>query len=109
MASLVTNSGIRKSDSGRDQVYVAALPLRASKGPPQLLMSTAYSLNLWDFQHFMVLIKLPSSPPHSQVLVYDFQPKDLENMFVALEVLSGRSVPGKTIIFLNILFCAIYK
>jgi len=46
---------------GRDEVYVAAMPLRATKGPPQLLLSAAYSLNFWDFQHFMVIIK-PSSP-----------------------------------------------
>lgn len=55
--------------SGRDEVYVAAVPLRATKGPAQLLTSTAYSLNLWDLQHFMVIIKPSSPPPHSQVLL----------------------------------------
>ncbi|KAF4359059.1 hypothetical protein G4B88_020603 [Cannabis sativa] len=94
--SQLTNCGIR--ESGRDLVYVAAFPLRAAKGPPQLLMSAAYSLNLWDFQHFVVIIKPHSPPPHSQVLVYDFQPKDPENIFVALEVLSGRSIPGVVLI-----------
>ena len=49
---------------GKDEVYVAAVALRATKGPAQLFMSAAYSLNLWDLQHFMVIIK-PSSPPLS--------------------------------------------
>lgn len=66
LVSLLTKSAITK---GRDEVYVMAVPLRATKGPAQLLMSTAYSLNLWDLHHFMVLIK-PSSPPlPSQVLL----------------------------------------
>ncbi|XP_059318345.1 uncharacterized protein LOC132068692 isoform X1 [Lycium ferocissimum] len=65
----------------RDEVYVAAVPLRAAKGPAQLVMSTAYSLNLWDFQHFMAL-------------VYDFQPEDPESIAVAVAALSGRNVPG---------------
>ncbi|KAE9614670.1 hypothetical protein Lalb_Chr04g0247191 [Lupinus albus] len=73
-------------------VFVATMPLRASKGPPHLLMSAAYSLNFWDLQHFMVFIKHHSSSSH--VLVYDFQPKDPEDIYVALEVLSGRAVPG---------------
>ncbi|KAA8524798.1 hypothetical protein F0562_011221 [Nyssa sinensis] len=77
----------------KDEVYVAAVPLRATKGPAQLLMSTAYSLNVWDLQHFMVIIK-PSSPPNSQALVFDFQPQDPENIYIALAVLSGRKVPG---------------
>ncbi|EXC34934.1 hypothetical protein L484_020051 [Morus notabilis] len=79
---------------GRDEVYVAAVPLRATKGPAQLLMSAAYSLNLWDFQHFMVIIKPHSPPPQFQALVYDFQPKDPESVYVALEALSGRPVSG---------------
>lgn len=45
-----------------DEVYVAAVPLRATKGPAQLLMSIAYNLSIWDLQHFMVIIK-PNSPP----------------------------------------------
>ncbi|KAK3016126.1 hypothetical protein RJ639_006160 [Escallonia herrerae] len=78
---------------GRDEVYVAAVALRATKGPGQLLMSTAYALNLWDLQHFMVIIN-PSSPPHSPALVFDFQPQDPESISVALAALSGRKVPG---------------
>lgn len=57
MVSLFWNSAMIR---GRDEVYAAAMPLRATKRPPQLLMSAAYSLNFWDFQHFMVIIK-PSS------------------------------------------------
>jgi len=140
MESLVSKTRMVR---GREEVYVAAMPLRASKGPPQLLMSAAYSLNIWDLQHFMVIIK-PSSPskvsilflPHIlllfffyrekkfsrvesegysgrsrprdvenvlyfianiyfQVLVFDFQPKDPEDIYVALAVLSGRAVPGQ--------------
>ncbi|AET00968.2 hypothetical protein MtrunA17_Chr5g0447981 [Medicago truncatula] len=93
MESLVSKT--RRMVRGREEVYVAAMPLRASKGPPQLLMSAAYSLNIWDLQHFMVIIK-PSSP--SQVLVFDFQPKDPEDIYVALAVLSGRAVPGAVLV-----------
>ncbi|KAK7258343.1 hypothetical protein RIF29_23916 [Crotalaria pallida] len=96
MASLLPNSAATMV-RGREEVYVAAMPLRATKGPPQLLMSAAYSLNLlWDLQHFMVLIQSqsPSPPHHSQVLVFDFQPKDPEDIYVALAVLSCRAVPG---------------
>ncbi|KAL6999948.1 hypothetical protein U1Q18_001102 [Sarracenia purpurea var. burkii] len=77
----------------RDEVYVAALPLRATRGPAQLIMSSAYSFNLWDLQHFIVILK-PSSPPLSQALVFDFQPQDPENIFVALAALTGRKIPG---------------
>ncbi|KAL9384684.1 hypothetical protein Peur_021694 [Populus x canadensis] len=81
---------------GKDEVYVAATPLRATKGPAQVLMSTTYSLNLWDLQHFVVIIKpnLPAPPQNSQAIVFDFQPKDPENIYTALAVLSGRAVPG---------------
>ncbi|XP_060213801.1 uncharacterized protein LOC132640983 isoform X3 [Lycium barbarum] len=48
----------------RDEVYVAAVPLRAAKGPAQL------------------------------ALVYDFQPEDPESIAVAVAALSGRNVPG---------------
>ncbi|KAF9669602.1 hypothetical protein SADUNF_Sadunf14G0124500 [Salix dunnii] len=101
---------------GKDEVYVAATPLRATKGPAKLLMSTAYSLNLWDLQHFVVIIK-PNSPPppnsqilhyqctsdspppqNSQVTVFDFQPKDPENIYTALAVISGRAVPGVVLV-----------
>ncbi|MCE0480673.1 hypothetical protein HAX54_037709 [Datura stramonium] len=84
----------RSSGSRRDEVYVAAVPLRGTKGPAQLLMSTAYSLNFWDLQHFMVIINPSSSSLHSQALVYDFQPQDPESIAVAVAALSGRSVPG---------------
>ncbi|XP_059450722.1 uncharacterized protein LOC132181490 isoform X2 [Corylus avellana] len=92
MASLpFTKSAIPR---GKDEVYVVAVPLRATKGPAQVLMSAAYSLNIWDLQHFMVLIKPSSPPPSCQALVFDFQPKDPENLYVALDVISGRAVPG---------------
>ncbi|XP_057525958.1 uncharacterized protein LOC130805279 [Amaranthus tricolor] len=81
---------------GRDEVYVATTPLRAMKGPPQLLMSAAYSLNLWNLQHFMLIIKpsISSMSLQSQVIVFDFQPQDPENIFVALAALSGKAIPG---------------
>ncbi|WJX65095.1 hypothetical protein P8452_49793 [Trifolium repens] len=92
MVSVVSNTSMVR---GREEVYVAAMPLRATKGPPQLLMSAAYSLNLWDFQHFMVIIK--TSLP-SQVMVFDFQPKDPEDIYVALAGLSGRAIPGAVLV-----------
>ncbi|KAG5606663.1 hypothetical protein H5410_028155 [Solanum commersonii] len=92
MLSISLAKSIGIGSSRRDEVYVAAVPLRATKGPAQLLMSTAYSLNFWDLQHFMVIIN-PSSL-HSQVLVYDFQPQDPESIAVAVAALSGRNVPG---------------
>lgn len=49
-----------------DAVYVTAVPLKAAPGPPQVIMSMAYSLNLWKLQHFVVLIK-PSSPIQQEV------------------------------------------
>jgi hypothetical protein len=68
MASLpFTKSAIPR---GKDEVYVVAVPLRATKGPAQVLMSAAYSLNIWDLQHFMVLIKPSSPPPSCQVLFH---------------------------------------
>ncbi|XP_068644537.1 uncharacterized protein [Aristolochia californica] len=82
----------KSSLQSRDQVYVAALPLRATRGPGQMLMSAAYSLNIWDLQHYMVVIRTKS--PQSQVFVFDFQPEDPENLFVAFTALSGRQVPG---------------
>uniref|UniRef100_A0A0V0GXV3 Putative ovule protein n=1 Tax=Solanum chacoense TaxID=4108 RepID=A0A0V0GXV3_SOLCH len=95
MLSMSLAKSIGIGSSRRDEVYVAAVPLRATKGPAQLLMSTAYSLNFWDLQHFMVIIN-PSSSLHSQVLVYDFQPQDPESIAVAVAALSGRNVPGQT-------------
>ncbi|XP_028758094.1 uncharacterized protein LOC114717166 [Neltuma alba] len=95
MASLLSKANLAR---GRDEVYVAAMPLRATKGPAQLVMSSAYSLNFWDFQHFMVILKTssPISPP--QVLVFDFQPNDPEDIYVALAVLSGKTVPGTVLV-----------
>ncbi|KAF5746136.1 hypothetical protein HS088_TW06G00301 [Tripterygium wilfordii] len=92
MASQFTKSTMSK---GKDEVYVAAMPLRAAKGPAQLVMSAAYSLNLWDLQHFMVIVK-PSSRP--QAVVFDFQPKDPENIYTALAVLSGQPMPGVVLV-----------
>ncbi|GKV21252.1 hypothetical protein SLEP1_g31250 [Rubroshorea leprosula] len=95
MSSLPFTKSTITGRRGRDEVYVAAVPLRATKGPAQLLVSAAYSLNLWDMQHFMVIVK-PTSPPLqcSQAFVFDFQPKDPENIYAALAVLSGRTLPG---------------
>ncbi|KAJ8424177.1 hypothetical protein Cgig2_015911 [Carnegiea gigantea] len=45
-------------------------------------------------QHFMLIIK-PSTTP-SQALVFDFQPRDPEDIYVALSALRGKSVPGIT-------------
>ncbi|KAI3755647.1 hypothetical protein L1987_55452 [Smallanthus sonchifolius] len=74
-------------------VFVAAVPLRAANGPPQLVMSTAYSFHLsFDLQHFMVLSTSAHLP--SQVLVFDFQPEDPESIYAALAALSGRKIPG---------------
>ncbi|KAK6918766.1 hypothetical protein RJ641_017188 [Dillenia turbinata] len=97
MASLLLLSGVTNSatlpELGKDAIFVATMPLRAKKGPPQLLMSAAYSLNKWDVKHFMVIVK-PSSPPQSQAIVFDFQPRDPEDANVALAALLGREVPG---------------
>ncbi|KAF5814603.1 hypothetical protein HanRHA438_Chr03g0124871 [Helianthus annuus] len=91
---MAANSIVRPPSPGRgSEVFVAAVPLTAAKGPPQLVMSAAYSLSLsWDLQHFMVLSTLPTLP--SQVLVFDFQPQDPENVYAALAALSGRKIPG---------------
>eukprot|EP00268_Persea_americana_P035962 TRINITY_DN35436_c0_g1_i1.p1 TRINITY_DN35436_c0_g1~~TRINITY_DN35436_c0_g1_i1.p1 ORF type:complete len:123 (+),score=18.23 TRINITY_DN35436_c0_g1_i1:163-531(+) len=97
--------------NGRDAVYVAALPLRATKGPAQMLMTAAYSLNFWDLQHYLVIIR-PSSP-HSQAFAFDFQPQDPESLYVALAAISRRPVPGESTFChqmgsscsLNIVFC----
>ncbi|KAJ4730157.1 PTB domain engulfment adapter [Melia azedarach] len=96
MASLFPNSAA--VTRGKDEVYVATVPLRATKGPSQLFMSAAYTLNVWDLQHFMVIIKSSSPLPHSQAFVFDFQPRDPENIYTALGVLSGRSVAGAVLV-----------
>lgn len=69
MASVFSQIQSTRIKAGRDEVYVATMPLRATKGPPQLLMSAAYSLNLWDLQHLFVIIK-PSSPTLSEVPLF---------------------------------------
>ncbi|WCJ37456.1 hypothetical protein M5689_018592 [Euphorbia peplus] len=87
---------IRRNNNNKkkeEEVYVGALPLRASKGVPQLLMSTAYSLNLFHFQHFFVSLSHPQG-----YVVFDFQPKDPDNIFTALAVLSGTPVPGDVLV-----------
>lgn len=87
-----TNSTIASSiTSSKYEVYVAAVPLRAPRGPPQLLMSTVYSLNLYDLQHYMVIINSTSA---SEAIVYDFQPEDPEDVFTAVAALSGKEIPG---------------
>ncbi|KAF0928934.1 hypothetical protein E2562_011030 [Oryza meyeriana var. granulata] len=73
-------------------VYVAAVPLRGPKGPAQALMSAAYSLGLWDLQHFMVLLR--PDPARTQALVFDFQPRDPEDVLAAVAVLSQSKIPG---------------
>ncbi|KAI0519546.1 hypothetical protein KFK09_006996 [Dendrobium nobile] len=77
---------------GRDAIYVAAVPLRAPRGPAQMLVSTAYSMGAWNLQHLMVIIK-PSSP-HPQAFVFDFQPQDPEDFYVMLSALFSGQVAG---------------
>ena len=60
------------TSGGGDAVYVATVPLRATGGPPQLIMSMAYSLNIWNLQHFMVLIKPSSSIPQEVSSLFFF-------------------------------------
>ncbi|CAL9222480.1 unnamed protein product [Arabidopsis halleri] len=91
MASLFTPSPTTRSGGG-DAVYVAAVPLKAAAGLPQLIMSMAYSLNLSNLQHFMVI--KPSSPIHQEVSVFDFQPRNPESIEAAISVLSGNLIPG---------------
>ncbi|XP_072993662.1 uncharacterized protein [Typha latifolia] len=92
LASPSSPPSLHQGKDTRDAVYVAAVPLRAAKGPAQMLMSAAYSLGSWDLQHFMVLVK--PDPPQAPILVFDFQPQDPENVLVALAVVSGRNIPG---------------
>ncbi|KAL1209726.1 hypothetical protein V5N11_004880 [Cardamine amara subsp. amara] len=81
------------TSGGGDAIYVATVPLKAAAGPPQLIMSMAYSLNLRNLQHFMVLIK-PSSPIRQEVIVFDFQPRNPESIEAAVSILSGNLIPG---------------
>lgn len=73
-------------------VYVAAAPLRAPRGPAQLVMSAGYSLGMWDLRHFMVLLRLDPALP--QASVFDFQPRDPKDALAALTVLLRREIPG---------------
>ncbi|CAM8941251.1 unnamed protein product [Rhodiola kirilowii] len=69
MVSIFSSTSITNlvsQSNPRDEVFVASVPLKAKKGPAQLLVSAAYSLDLWDLQHFMVIIK-PASPLNSQM------------------------------------------
>ncbi|KAF2613928.1 hypothetical protein F2Q70_00010425, partial [Brassica cretica] len=87
------NSSADVTSGGGDAIYVATVPLKATAGPPQLIMSMAYSLNIWNLQHFMVLIK-PSSSIPQEVIVFDFQPVNPESAEAAVSIISGKSVPG---------------
>ncbi|GAB4859367.1 hypothetical protein Ancab_010831 [Ancistrocladus abbreviatus] len=103
MASPLTNlakPAVGGGGGGGDEVYVAATPLRAVRGTPQFLMSAAFSLNIWDLHHFMLIIRPSSSllSQSPQAIVFDFQPQDPENLYVALAALSGRAVPGTILV-----------
>ncbi|XP_074569258.1 uncharacterized protein LOC141825697 isoform X2 [Curcuma longa] len=73
-------------------VHVAAVPLRAAKGPAQTLLSAAYSMGVWQLQHFVVIIH--PDPSQSQVVAFDFQPQDPENLYALLAVLTQKHMPG---------------
>ncbi|CAA7407930.1 unnamed protein product [Spirodela intermedia] len=80
---------------GRDAIYVATVPLRATGGPARLLASAGYSLRLWELQHFMVIVKRhEGSSSAMRAVVFDFQPCDPENIYVAIAALSRKRVPG---------------
>ncbi|KAG2293985.1 hypothetical protein Bca52824_040654 [Brassica carinata] len=93
MASQFFIPSANVTSGGGDAIYVATVPLKATAGPPQLIMSMAYSLNIWNLQHFMVLIK-PSSSIPQEVIVFDFQPVNPESAEAAVSIISGNSVPG---------------
>ncbi|KAJ4982116.1 hypothetical protein NE237_032953 [Protea cynaroides] len=97
MASLSVTAARTPLSSARHEIYVAAMPLRAAKGPAQLLMSTAYSLNLFNLLHYFVIVR-SNSPSQPQAFVFYFQPQDPENIYVALAALSGRGVPGTVLV-----------
>ncbi|KAL6899322.1 hypothetical protein ACP4OV_005980 [Aristida adscensionis] len=73
-------------------VYVAAVPLRAPRGPAQAVMSAGYALRAWDLQHFVVLLR--PDPAAAEALAYDFLPREPEDALAALAVLSRRAIPG---------------
>ena len=101
MASLLTKAAIT---SGRDEVYVASMPLRAAKGPAQLVMSAAYSLNYWHLQHFMVILKPSSRTPLSQVLFLAILTWTLTFTYLILWVSFIELKFGKDVCFYFILF-----
>ncbi|KAG8071241.1 hypothetical protein GUJ93_ZPchr0006g46048 [Zizania palustris] len=93
MASVTTPAAPAARPAGRHAaVYVAAMPLRGPKGPGQAMMSAVYSLGLWDLQHFMVLLR--PDPARTQALVFDFQPRDPEDVLAAFAVMSQSKIPG---------------
>ena len=72
MASQFFIPSANVTSGGGDAIYVATVPLKATAGPPQLIMSMAYSLNIWNLQHFMVLIKPSSSIPQEVSSLFFF-------------------------------------
>ncbi|MQM06581.1 hypothetical protein Taro_039408 [Colocasia esculenta] len=97
-SSSASSDLLQRQGGGRDAIYVAAMPLRATAGPAQTLASVAYSLRLWDLQHFMVIIeRCGAVSSERRATVFDFQPRDPENVFVLLSALSRKAVPGITL------------
>lgn len=81
--------------SGRDKVYVAALPFTAAMEPFQSVTSALHGLHLWDLQHFVVIIKTSSPPSNSEASVFDFQPEDPKKCFCTATCSLARwIVPG---------------
>jgi hypothetical protein len=50
----------QRGDGDYYEVYVGSMALRATRGPAQWALSTAYAMRCWHLQHFIVLFK----PPH---------------------------------------------
>lgn len=82
----------QSGDGDYYEVYVGSMALRATPGPAQWGLSTAYSMRYWHLQHFMVLFKPPQQ--NGPCVVFDFQPKDPMNPFISLAALCGCGVPG---------------
>uniref|UniRef100_A0A803NDU5 Uncharacterized protein n=1 Tax=Chenopodium quinoa TaxID=63459 RepID=A0A803NDU5_CHEQI len=93
--NLPGNSSFTAPGRGRDEIYVATTPLRATKGPAQLLMSAAYSSQLVESSAFHAHHQpsITSASPPSNC-----QPQDPENIYVALAALSGRAIPGNILV-----------
>lgn len=74
--------------SGRDKVYVAALPFRATTEPFQSATSALHALHLWDLQHFIVIIKTSSPPSNSKAwfVFINFQISDTYLMDMGLDI-----------------------